>query len=131
MRDCYKRQVSLTEAQHERMLGEFKKYLLVGGLPDAVNTYMETHNIVRVREVQEAIRDLYKEDAAKYEKESSKKLLVRRIYDMIVSQMENKKKRIVAKDIRDKKGDRFEWFAEEFEYLISSGIALDSAPCVT
>ncbi|MBQ0063969.1 MAG: AAA family ATPase [Prevotella sp.] len=125
VRDCYRQQVSLTEAQHDNLLGEFKKYLLVGGLPDAVNTYMETHNIVRVREVQEAIRDLYKEDAAKYEKESGKKLLVRRIYDMIVSQMENRKKRIVAKDIRAKKGDRFEWFAEEFEYLISSGIALD------
>ncbi len=125
VRDCYKRQVSLPEAQHSNLLGEFRKYLLVGGLPDAVNTYMETHNIVRVREVQESIRNLYKEDAAKYEKESSKKLLIRRIYDMIVSQMENKKKRIVAKDIRDKKGDRFEWYAEEFEYLISSGIALD------
>ena len=125
VRDCYRQQVSLTEAQHDNLLGEFKKYLLVGGLPDAVNTYMETHNIVRVREVQEAIRDLYKEDVAKYEKESGKKLLVRRIYDMIVSQMENRKKRIVAKDIRAKKGDRFEWFAEEFEYLISSGIALD------
>ena len=125
VRDCYKRQVSLTEAQHENLLGEFRKYLLVGGMPDAVNTYMETHNIVRVREVQESIRNLYKEDAAKYEKESSKKLLIRRIYDMIVSQMENKKKRIVAKDIRDKKGDRFEWYAEEFEYLISSGIAID------
>ncbi|MCQ2288879.1 MAG: AAA family ATPase [Muribaculaceae bacterium] len=125
VRDCYKRKVSLTEAQHENLLGEFKKYLLVGGLPDAVNTYMETHNIVRVREVQEAIRNLYKEDAAKYEQESSKRLLVRRIYDMIVSQMENKKKRIVAKDIRNKKGDRFEWYAEEFEYLVSSGIALD------
>lgn len=125
VRDCYKRQVSLTEAQHENLLGEFKKYLLVGGLPDAVNIYLATHNIVRVREVQEAIRNLYKEDAAKYEKESSKKLLIRRIYDMIVSQMENKKKRIVAKDIRDKKGDRFEWYAEEFEYLISSGISLD------
>ena len=94
-------------------------------MPDAVNTCMETHNIVRVREVQDAIRNLYKKDASKYEKESGKKLLVRRIYDMIVSQMENKKKRIVAKDIRDKKGYRFEWFAEEFEYLISSGIALD------
>ncbi|MCQ2351536.1 MAG: AAA family ATPase [Paludibacteraceae bacterium] len=122
--DCYKRRVSLTEAQHNNLMGEFKKYLLVGGLPDAVNTYIETHNIVRVREVQEAIRNLYKEDAIKYEKESEKKLLVRRIYDMIVSQMENKKKRIVAKDIRDKKGDRFEWYADEFEYLISSGIAI-------
>lgn len=77
--------------------------MLVGGLPDAVNTYLDTHNIVRVREVQNAIQDLYKEDAAKYEKEASKKLLIRRIYDMIVSQMENKKKRIVAKDIRGKR----------------------------
>lgn len=125
VRDCYRRQVSLSEAQHVKLMGEFKKYLLVGGLPDAVNTYMDTHNIVRVREVQENIRNLYKEDAARYEKESSKKLLVRRIYEMIISQMENKKKRVVAKDIRNKKGDRFEWYAEEFEYLISSGIALD------
>ena len=125
VRDCYKRQVSLSEAQHNNLLGEFRKYLLVGGLPDVVNTYKETHNIVKVREVQESIRDLYKEDASKYEKESGRKLLVRRIYDMIVSQMENKKKRIVAKDIRNKKGDRFDWFAEEFEYLISSGIAID------
>lgn len=125
VRDCYKRKVSLTEAQHNNLLSEFKKYLLVGGLPDAVNTYIDTHNIVKVRKVQDSIRNLYKEDATKYENESSKKLLVRRIYDMIVSQMENKKKRIVAKDIRDKKGDRFEWFAEEFEYLISSGISLD------
>ena len=125
VRGCYKRQVSLSEVQHQNLLGEFRKYLLVGGLPDAVNTYMETHNIVRVREVQESIRNLYKEDAAKYEKEASRKLLIRRIYDMIVSQMENKKKRIVAKDIRDKKGDRFEWYSEEFEYLIASGIAID------
>lgn len=125
VRDCYRRRVSLTEAQHENLLSEFKKYLLVGGLPDAVNTYLATHNIVRVREVQESIRNLYKEDAAKYEQKASKKLLVRRIYDMIVSQMENKKKRIVAKDIRNKEGDRFEWYAEEFEYLVSSGVALD------
>ena len=102
VRDCYKRQNSLTEAQHENLMSELRKYLLVGGLPDAVNTYLDTHNIVKVREVQESIRNLYKEDAAKYENESSKKLLVRRIYDMIESQMENKKKRIVAKDIRDK-----------------------------
>nr|MCR4565820.1 DUF4143 domain-containing protein [Bacteroidales bacterium] len=46
-------------------------------------------------------------------------------YGMIPSQMENKKKRIVAKDIRDRKGDRYAQYQEEFEYLISAGIALD------
>ena len=121
----YETRTSFPEAVHNKLMTEFKKYLLVGGMPDAVNTYKETLNIVRVREVQNDICDLYKEDAAKYEEQHNKKLLIRTIYNMIVSQMENKKKRIVAKDIRGKEGDRFDWFAEEFEYLTSSGISLD------
>ena len=77
-----------------------------------------------MREVQEGIRSLYATDASKYEKEQNKKLLIRRIYEMIPSQMENKKRRLVIQEIRNKKGDRFEQYNEEFEYLISSGIAL-------
>jgi len=115
---------SIAEQHHNHVLDLFHRYLLVGGLPDAVNTYLNTHNIVKVREVQEGIRKLYAADAAKYEKEHTKKLLIRRIYEMIPSQMENKKKRIVAQKIRGKEGDRFAHYQEEFEYLISSGIAL-------
>ena len=124
LRNAYETRQSLTEERHNHVMDLFRRYLLVGGMPDAVNTYLETHNIVRVREVQEGIRSLYATDASKYEKEQNKKLLIRRIYEMIPSQMENKKKRIVAKEIRGKKGDRFEQYQEEFEYLISSGIAL-------
>lgn len=115
---------SLTQEHHSHVLDLFHRYLLVGGLPDAVNAYLNTHNIVRVREVQDAIRNLYADDASKYEKEHSKKLLIRRIYEMIPSQMENKKKRIVAQKIRGKVGDRFTQYQEEFEYLVSSGITL-------
>ena len=124
LRNAYENRQSLTEGHHNHVMDLFRRYLLVGGMPDAVNTYLDTHNIVRVREVQEGIRSLYASDASKYEKEQNKKLLIRRIYEMIPSQMENKKKRIVAKEIRGKKGDRFEQYQEEFEYLISSGIAL-------
>ena len=124
LRSNYENRQSLTEEHHNYVMDLFRRYLLVGGMPDAVNTYLSTHNIVRVREVQEGIRSLYGSDANKYEKEQNKKLLIRRIYEMIPSQMENKKKRIVAKEIRGKKGDRFDQYQEEFEYLISSGIAL-------
>ena len=124
LRSAYENRQSLTEEHHNYVMDLFRRYLLVGGMPEAVNTYLNTHNIVRVREVQEGIRSLYASDASKYEKEQNKKLLIRRIYEMIPSQMENKKKRIVAKEIRGKKGDRFEQYQEEFEYLISSGIAL-------
>ncbi len=124
LRQSYEARQSLTEEYHNHVMDLFRRYLLVGGMPDAVNTYLDTHNIVRVREVQDGIRSLYADDASKYEKERSKKLLIRRIYEMIPSQMENKKKRVVAHDIRGKEGDRFAQYQEEFEYLISSGIAL-------
>ena len=116
---------SLSEEMHRRIMDLFRRYLLVGGMPDAVNTYLATHNIVKVREIQESIRTMYGEDASKYEQDCRRNLLVRRIFEMIPSQMENKKKRIVAKDIQDKSGDRFSRYTEEFEYLISSGITLD------
>lgn len=124
MRRNYENRQSLTEEHHNHVLDLFRRYLLVGGLPDAVNTYFDTHNIVKVREVQESIRSLYADDASKYEREHGKRLLIRRIYEMIPSQMENKKKRIVAQEIRGKEGDRFAQYQEEFEYLVSSGIAL-------
>lgn len=124
LRHSYENRQSLTEEHHNRMLDLFRRYLLVGGMPDAVNAYLDTHNIVRVRDVQDNIRSMYADDASKYEKEHSKKLLIRRIYEMVPSQMENKKKRIVAQDIRGKEGDRFAQYQDEFEYLVSSGISL-------
>lgn len=116
---------SLDETLHNYIMNQFRRYLIVGGLPDVVNEYLNSQNIVKVREVQESIRSLYEADAAKYEKDSNKTLLVKRIYNMIPSQMENKKKRVVAKDIQGKKGDRYSNYTEEFEYLVSSGIALN------
>ncbi len=50
---------SLDESMHGRMMDLFKKYLLVGGLPDAVNEYLSSRNIVAVRDIHEAIHTLY------------------------------------------------------------------------
>ena len=124
LRKSFESKEALPEDIHKKVLGLFKRYLLVGGMPDAVNAYLSTHNIVKVREVQESIVDLYGVDASRYEEENSKKLKIRRIYDMIPSQMENKKKRVVVKDIQGRKGDRYDNYVEEFEYLTCSGIAI-------
>lgn len=118
--------ISLDAAMHNFVMNQFRRYLLVGGMPDVVNEYLNSHNIVKVREVQENIRYLYEADATKYENDSNKTLLVKKIYNMIPSQMENKKKRVVVKDIQGKKGDRYDNYREEFEYLVSSGIALSA-----
>ncbi len=122
MRTKFEKMESLEEATHNKMMDFFRKYLLVGGLPDAVNTYLQDKNIRSVREIQREIREYYAADASKYDKE--RKLKIRRIYDMIPSNMENKKKRVVAQDIEHKKGKTFGDYEDEFDYLIGAGIAL-------
>lgn len=114
---------SLDEGMHNRMMSLFKNYLLVGGMPQAVNTFIATNNIMKVREVHTSIHELYGIDAAKYDKEN--RLKIQRIYSLIPSFLENKKKRIVIKDIEDIKGKRFDNYRDEFDYLIQAGVALE------
>lgn len=123
LRKKYENEEALDEAAHNKVMELFRKYLLVGGLPEAVNSYIQNQNIVLVREIQNEIREYYATDASKYDEEN--KLKIRRIYDMLPSNMENKKKRIVAKNIENKKGKTFNDYSDEFEYLISAGIALN------
>ena len=123
LRAKFERLESLNEAMHNKMMDLFRKYLLVGGLPDAVNSFIADTNIQSVREIQSEIHDYYAVDASKYDAE--KKLNIRRVYDLIPSNMENKKKRVVAQSIENKRGKTFNDYADEFEYLISAGIALN------
>ena len=123
MRKKFERLEALDEPMHNKMMDLFRKYLLIGGLPDAVNAYLETRNIKTVREIQAETHSYYATDASKYDE--ANKLKIRRIYDLLPSNMENKKKRVVAKKIEDKKGKTFNDYFDEFEYLISAGIALN------
>lgn len=122
LRKKYERQESLDEATHAKVLDMFRKYLLVGGMPDAVNAFVAEKNIQRVRQIQSEIYAYYAADASKYD--DGRKLKIRRIYDLIPSNLENKKKRVVAQSIENKRGKTFADYQDEFDYLISAGIAL-------
>lgn len=124
MRKSFAERSAMPDAMHRKLLDLFRKYLLVGGLPDAVNEFLATKNITAIRAIQNEIHHLYGVDAARYE-EAHSRLKIQRVYGMIPSNLENKKKRVVAKDIEDKKGKRMGDYAEEFDYLVASGIALE------
>lgn len=123
LRESYKNRKSLSEENHNKIIDLFKKYLLVGGLPDAVNTYLKDKNIVNIRNIQNDIISLYKQDASNYDKK--RKLKIQRIYEMIPSNLENKKKRIIIQEIENKRGKSYEEYLDEFDYLINAGIALE------
>ena len=124
MRECFSNLKPLPDLLHNKILDLFKKYLIVGGLPDAVNTFIEQQNIVTIRNIHENIVNLYSLDVAKYEKENSK-LKIQRIYKMIPSNLENKKKRMIVSSIEGKPGKRMADYEDEFDYLISAGVALE------
>lgn len=114
---------SLDEEMHAKMLDLFKKYILVGGLPDAVNEFLQSRNMVAVRAIHESIHTLYGVDAAQYDEDH--KLQIARIYNMVPSLMANKKKRIVYKDIAENGDKRSEDYRDEFDYIVGAGICLD------
>ena len=124
MRKCFEEGIPLDEALHNKILYLFKTYLYVGGMPDAVKSFVETKNVSKIREIQKDIINFYSEDASKYDK--NHKLVIKRIYDMIPSNIENKVKRIQYKKIENIDDVRYTKYVDEFEYLISSGIALDA-----
>ncbi|MGM9847671.1 MAG: ATP-binding protein [Muribaculaceae bacterium] len=118
----FKQEKPLEEDTHNFLLKRFQYYLLVGGMPEAVNNYLADRNITRVRQTHRDIHNLYSIDASQYDEEH--KLKIRKIYDLVPSNLENKKKRIVYKNIEGMKGKTFSDYAEEFEYLTNSGVAL-------
>lgn len=123
IRKKFEAEESLDESTHAKIMDLFKKYLLVGGLPDAINSFNNDKNIVNVRTIQSEIHEYYSIDASKYDAEN--KLKIRRIYETVPSNLENKKKRVVIQNIENKKGKRFSDYQDEFDYLINAGITLE------
>lgn len=106
---------------HQKLLAIFFVYLIVGGMPDAVKTYIETKDIREVDKVQRDIVMLYKEDFSQYELED-KKLKLKSIYDIIPAELNKQNKKFVFTMLdKELKFNRYE---NSFLWLKDAGVAL-------
>ena len=106
---------------HQKLLALFFVYLIVGGMPDAVKTYIETKDIRKVDQVQRDITMLYKEDFSQYELED-RKLKLKSIYDIIPAELDKQNKKFVFTMLdKELKFDRYE---NSFLWLKDAGVAL-------
>ena len=109
------------EFLHQKLLYMFFVYLIVGGMPDAVKTYIETKDIREVDKVQRDIVTLYKEDFSQHELED-KKLRLKSIYDIIPAELNKQNKKFVFTMLnKELKFDRYE---NSFLWLKDAGVAL-------
>lgn len=65
LRAVYEKPVPLGDAAHRKLLRDFRLYMLVGGMPQAVSKYLETNNLSEVDTVKRDILDLYDSDFLK------------------------------------------------------------------
>ena len=121
MKDKFETVQPVDEFIHQKLLALFFVYLIVGGMPDAVKTYIATKDIREVDKVQRDIVTQYKEDFSQYESED-KKLKLISIYDIIPAELNKQNKKFVFTMLdKELKFDRYE---NSFLWLKDAGVAL-------
>ena len=121
LKKAYRKKEAVDEIIHKKMLQLFHLYLIIGGMPAAVEKYRQTENIDAVMDEHEAILQQYKLDFTQYEAEN-KKLLLTNIYELIPAELNEQNKRFKITDI--KKNLRFEKMNDSFTWLWKAGVAL-------
>ena len=121
LKRCFAEESYVNEPVHKGMLKHFYRYLVVGGMPAAVQEYVISGDIGKVSSIQRNIISLYKNDFTKYETQKKKLMLVA-VYDQIPSNLLRQNKRFHYADI--KKGLRFERMENSFLWLCSAGVAI-------
>lgn len=122
LKHCFEEKIPVNKSIHDTMCKMFRYYIIVGGMPDVVKTFVETHDIGKVVEIQKSILDLYHQDISKYSKTDSAK--IKDVFDCIPSELNKKNKRFILADI--KKTARLERYENSFLWLKDAGVAL---PC--
>lgn len=120
LRTAFELRQPIDEFVHKKMMELFRLYLIVGGMPAAVQKYVDTHNLQEVMAEQQAIIRLYKRDISKYDK--NHKLYIEEIFDLIPSELNAKNKRFILKDLNENL--KFSRYENSFLWLKNAGVAL-------
>ena len=120
LRSAFDHRTPVDSYIHKRMLALFELYLIVGGMPAAVCSYLETKNLRTVVAEQNAILRLYRRDISKYDAED--RLYLNDIFDLIPSELNDKNKRFILKKLNEKA--RFDKYYSSFLWLKNAGVAL-------
>ncbi len=113
IRDCYENKRSLGQALHRKAMDLFRQYLIVGGMPQAVWTYVETGDFEAVDIAKRRILNLYRDDIRKHAKGYEMK--VEMIYDELPSQLKNQNRHFKLSSLKE--GARFDEYKDAMFWL--------------
>lgn len=121
IKEHYRNNEPMSGAEHELALSFYKQYLIIGGMPKVVTTFIETNSYINVAEEQKEILDAYLRDMSKYAT-PVQSVKIRACYNSIPAQLAKENKKFQYKMV--KKGATSTLFGETFDWLEQSGIIL-------
>ena len=119
IRRAYEEKRPMGKSFHETAMHRFREYLLVGGMPQAIEKYCETHNLGEVDIVKRSILRLYHNDIAKFAGRDAAK--VRRVFDGIPGQLSKKEKKYSLASLE--KNARYRKYEDAFLWLADAKVA--------
>ncbi|MGM9693886.1 MAG: ATP-binding protein [Alloprevotella sp.] len=120
LRECWEKQEPVDAVIHESMLRLVRLYLVVGGMPAAVQAYIDSNDLNVVEEKQQEILTLYRWDISQYDLDN--KLKIREMFDLIPSELDAKNKRFILKKLNEHA--RFSKYEDSVLWLKDAGVAL-------
>ena len=119
--EAYRKRVPMDQFVHEQLMKLIRLYMVIGGMPQAVETYIRTNDFRAVKNDQMSILEQYRWDISKYEDEPESKLHIKEVFDIIPQELSAMNKRFILADL-DRK--RFETYKRSFKWLTDAGAAI-------
>lgn len=117
VRQCYEHRKPMGEF-HRRAMDYFRQYIIVGGMPQAVQTYVETHDFDKVDEKKRDILNLYRNDIRKYADNQENKVAA--IFEELPGQLQKHEKKFRLADLQSEA--RMRDYSEAFFWLSDAKI---------
>lgn len=117
--DCYQKKQPVPQLIHEQISRYWREFLVVGGMPNVVRTFMEQDDFQQVVKTQRSIMTTYKADIAKYA--GNDRVVARRVLDAIPSELGKQDKRFVLANL-EKRGSRRK-YENPTQWLVDAGLA--------
>lgn len=119
LKNCYDTKAKVNDAMNDKMLELFRQYIVIGGMPDVVNSFVTEHNYATVLKLQRGIIKDYENDIAKYA-ESTEKVKAKACFRSVPAQLSKENKKFMYGVVE--KNSKSSKYLGSINWLIDAGI---------
>lgn len=119
---CFENRQEVPEFLHERFIDLYFRYVLIGGMPDAVQLFAKTNDTQAMRARQRSILDAYRADITRYVTNREHAQRIKTIFNAVPAQLNKENRRFIISGIDKKR--RFEEMRSDFDWLSNAGVVI-------